>query len=267
MNIRIDTPDSPNRPPVAKAEPLNDEQYIYAPFDEEDAPTAPMQDDIARGIREEEEYVEENYPENVTGCADTTTAGDASAPDDFANNDLGACTGEIPDDFEDAEPAAGEEIDSEPEEEMVSKEEYDALADRYNRLMSDWDNYRRRTAEDIELAKKNANMNMATAIIPTLDHFGFALQHAESMKEGNPGAAEMAKGFDAIYRALVDSLSREGLEVVNPAPGTPFDMNDHQAVETVPDTDIASDCVVRVIQTGYKFNGKSIRPALVAVAS
>lgn len=233
MDIRIDTPADH----CSTAEPLNDEQYIYAPFTDEEIAVDAEQDetpvdDIARGEELEHEYISETYPDAI----------DAEQTEEHAIED------------------------EQDEAETVPKEEYDAVLDRYNRLMADWENYRRRTADEIASSKANANRNVVESMIPTLDNFGFALSHAQSMGD-NPAAVEMAKGFEAIYRSLVDSLSREGLSVVNPAAGEPFDMNVHQAVEQVPGSEFPVDSIVRVLQVGYKFNDYVIRPALVAVAS
>lgn len=250
MDIRIDTPAGSH----PTAESLNDEQYIYAPFTDAGAAaasgeSAPRGDvaDIAAGETMEREYVEKTYPADVV--------------DEKAQNERHA---EDSDNVIDVS-ADEEEVVSDEAIEMVSKEEYDILQDRYNRLMADWDNYRRRTADEVASAKANANKNMAETLIPTLDNFGFALSHAQSM--GNdPAVAEMTRGFAAIYRSLVDGLSREGLEVVDPQSGCPFDMTCHQAVEQVLGSEFPPDTVVKVLQVGYKFNDYVIRPALVAVS-
>lgn len=248
MDIRIDTPSDERR----TAEPLNDEQYIYAPFSDEEISfddsvrmprpsTSAMDGDIEKGEELEREYVEETYPEAVA--------------------DTAADVEEVPD---------GDRVDDVPEEQgdtqqTVSREDYDALMERYNRLIADWDNYRRRSADETAKARANANRNMAETLIPTLDNFGYALNHAESMSSDS-AAAEMSKGFEAIYRSLIDSLSREGLEVVSPEAGEPFDMTVHQAVERVQGSEFPPDTVVKTVQAGYKFNDYTIRPALVAVS-
>lgn len=230
MDIRIERPDE-------SRDEITDDSYIYAPFATDSEPESDIDNDIRA--------VEETYD-----CYDAEGFSDAPVIDD-----------------EPYEEAEAENMDcGDEEEETVPKLEYDALMERYQRLVSDWDNYRRRTAEDIAQAKANANRNMAEALIPTFDHFGFALAHASQMVD-NPAAQEMSKGFEAIYRAMLDSLSREGLSVIDPVPGSAFDMNENQAVEQIPGTGMESESVVRVVQVGYKFNDYVIRPAMVAVAS
>lgn len=227
MDIRIERPNN-------VCDEITDENYIYAPF----------------GTDNESDITDIG---SDTQVADETYDYDCYDSEELSNIPV-------------IEDAPCEEVETGLEEDTVPKLEYDALMERYQRLISDWDNYRRRTAEDISQAKANANRNMAEALIPTFDHFGFALAHSSQMDD-NPAAQEMAKGFEAIYRAMLDSLSREGLSVIDPAPGSAFNMNENQAVEQVPDTGMESESIVRVVQVGYKFNDYIIRPAMVAVAS
>lgn len=153
-----------------------------------------------------------------------------------------------------------EKVNEEPE--MVSKEEYDLLQSRYDQLMRDWDNYRKRTANEVAAAKATANKNLFKALLPTFDNFERALAMAPS----DPVVADVVKGFVAINRSLEAQLAREGLVKISPEIGSAFDMNEQQAVDRRTDTDFAPDSVVDVLQAGYKQNGVVIRPALVAVS-
>lgn len=247
INIAIQDP--------RKEEPT-DEEFIYAPFAHSE------EDD---GAEDTPEVIEATIEEEQN--ADKATEDIPASPQAYITPDGNiVMSGE-----ENLDPELAEETDATLQEELVEeetvpKEEYDLLKDRYERLMSDWENYRRRSAEEVANAKASANKNLAEALIPTFDHFGYALSHARSMGD-NPAAAEMAKGFEAIYRAMLDQLGREGLEVIAPAMGTPLDMMENQAIERREVEGAAPDTIAEVKQVGYKFNGYVIRPALVVVAS
>lgn len=161
---------------------------------------------------------------------------------------------------------ASDDVDDDTSEndEFVSRDEYDALLDRYNRMMHDWDSYRTRTTADIEHAKDTANANLVEALLPTLDNFDRAIQHAQSVESEETSG--IISGFQAIQRSMISALEREGVVMLSPL-GEPFDMNKHQAVERVETSEVPSDTVVKVLQPGYELRGKLIRPAIVSVSA
>lgn len=161
-------------------------------------------------------------------------------------------------DNSEAEPAANDVP-------MVPLEDYKKLEDRYDKLMADWDNYRKRSANEVKAAKASANKNLIETLIPTLDNFRLAATHVETQGM-EPAAKGTIDGFIAIYRTVMTALEREGLKVIDPAVGSAFDMNEHQAVGKQADTDMQPDTIVGVVQVGYEFNGTVIRPAMVTVS-
>ena len=136
------------------------------------------------------------------------------------------------------------------------------MSDRYDKLKNDWNNYRRRTEETLELEKANASKELVREILPALDDFELAITHAQQA-----GASEdLVSGMYGIYKKLVTSLARKGVEQVR-GKGAAFDINTQQAVERREDTDLDPDMVAEVFQTGYVMNGTVLRPALVAVTA
>lgn len=152
------------------------------------------------------------------------------------------------------------------EEQKVPLADYKMLEQRLEQLMSDWDNYRKRTANDIKVAQENANINLVETLLPTLDNFRLAVSHidAQNMDETTKG---IISGFVAINRSLMASLGKEGLTVIEPAIGDKFDMNIHQAVQKVSNPELEPDSVAAVIQVGYMFKNKVIRPAMICVSA
>lgn len=140
------------------------------------------------------------------------------------------------------------------------KEKYNELNDKYLRLFSEFDNYRKRTAkEKIELSK-TASESIMVDLLPILDDFERALQTMEN-KETDANY----EGVVLIYNKFKRTLEQKGLEEIN-AKDAVFDTDEHEALTNVPVTDEAQKGkVLDVIQKGYKLNGKVIRYARVVV--
>lgn len=140
------------------------------------------------------------------------------------------------------------------------KEKYDELNDKYLRLFSEFDNYRKRTAkEKIELSK-TASESIMVDLLPVLDDFERALQTMEN-KETDANY----EGVLLIYNKFKRTLEQKGLEEIN-AKEAVFDTDEHEALTNVPVTDEnLKGRVLDVIQKGYKLNGKVIRYARVVV--
>ena len=139
-------------------------------------------------------------------------------------------------------------------------EKYDELNDKYLRLFSEFDNYRKRTAkEKIELSK-TASESIMVDLLPILDDFERALQTME-----NKDTDANYEGVLLIYNKFKRTLEQKGLEEINAKDAT-VDTDEHEALTNVPVTDESQKGkVLDVIQKGYKLNGKVIRYARVVV--
>src|SRR5256885_842611 len=73
------------------------------------------------------------------------------------------------------------------------------------------------------------------------------------------------RGFELIYKQLMDNLAKLGGKRIDPA-GQPFDPHQHQAVDRAESTDKPDGTVLQVFQPGYVFGGRVLRPAMVRVA-
>ena len=128
------------------------------------------------------------------------------------------------------------------------------------RRQADFDNYRKRIEKERGEDSKRYTARMVEALIPIIDGFEHALAaHREAAYEN------YRKGFELIYKQLLDNLTKLGVERVEPV-GQPFDPHLHQAVEST-ETDEAEDgTILQVYQPGYVFHGRVLRPAMVRVA-
>lgn len=151
------------------------------------------------------------------------------------------------------------------EEDTVSKETHDALNDKYLRLFSEFDNFRKRTLkEKIELSK-TASEEVITALLPVLDDFERAIVALENLDQG--GIKETLEGILLIYNKLLKTLQQKGLQEVEALHQT-FDTDFHEAITNIPASKPElKGKVVDVVQKGYQLNGKVIRFAKVVVAN
>ena len=155
------------------------------------------------------------------------------------------------------------EVEEEPSEDeiAIAKAEAAAMKDKYLRLQAEWDNFRKRTAEQAEDQRVRATERLMGDILPVLDDFERAIAHADT--NGEQGLLD---GVKAISTKLGNVLEKHGLVTIDPA-GEAFDALQHQAVSTVEDTTVPDETVAQVYQKGYRLGVKVIRPAMVVISS
>lgn len=144
-------------------------------------------------------------------------------------------------------------------EELESKVAKDR--DDYIRLMAEFDNFRRRTAQEKLEIVSMASTETIKGMLPVLDDCERALQVL-----GQSDDSDAAKeGTELIYHKLMSYLQSKGLAVIN-AIGETFDTDLHEAVAQFPvQEEDKKGKVFDVVQTGYTLNGKVIRYAKVVV--
>ena len=148
-----------------------------------------------------------------------------------------------------------------PEEKKDPKDEKIAeLTERLQRLMAEFDNYRKRTEKE-KLAQYDLGVSGTVAkLLPMVDSFDRGLA---SVKDSDPESPVVA-GMDLIYKQLQKALSEIGVEPMN-AEGKEFDPNFHNAVLQVENEDLESGTVAAELIKGYLYKGRVIRPATVSV--
>jgi molecular chaperone GrpE len=128
------------------------------------------------------------------------------------------------------------------------------------RRQADFDNYRKRIEKERFEDSKRATARVIEGLIPVIDGFEHALAaHREAEYES------YRKGFELIYKQLLDNLTKLGAERIDPL-GKPFDPHLHQAVDRAETTEHADGTIMQVFQPGYVFHGRVLRPAMVRVA-
>ena len=148
-------------------------------------------------------------------------------------------------------------------EKKVAEMEAKAAKDKddYIRLMAEFDNYRRRTAQEKLEIVSMASVETIKGLLPVLDDCERALQ---VLKDSDDSDAAK-EGTELIYNKLMTYLKSKGLAVID-ALGQPFDTDLHEAVAQFPvQEEEKKGKVFDVVQTGYTLNGKVIRFAKVVV--
>ena len=141
------------------------------------------------------------------------------------------------------------------------QEKYDDLNDKYMRLYSEFDNYRKRTAKERIELQKNASREVILDILPVVDDLERAIQSFEE----HHLSEEAKKGIELIYNKLTTILGQKGLKEIEAREKT-FDTDFHEAITNIPAPSKAmKGKIVDVVQKGYTLNGKVIRYAKVVV--
>ena len=138
--------------------------------------------------------------------------------------------------------------------------ELDDLRQTLLRRQADFENYRKRIEKERADDHKRATGRVVEGLIPIIDGFEHALAaHRESEYEN------YRKGFELIYKQLLDNVARLGVERLDPT-GKPFDPHLHQAMDRTETEDHEDGTVLQTFQPGYLFHGRVLRPAMVRVA-
>jgi molecular chaperone GrpE len=138
------------------------------------------------------------------------------------------------------------------------------LNDKYLRLYSEFDNYRKRTIkEKIELSKR-ASTDIILTILPVLDDFERAINAFEISTESTDA---LKHGIILIFGKFINILSQQGLQQMKTI-GEEFNTDFHEAITNIPASNPEQKGkVVDEIEKGYMLNGKVIRYAKVGVAN
>ena len=130
------------------------------------------------------------------------------------------------------------------------------------RAKAEVDNIRRRSAQDVDKARKFALEKFATEMLVSVDNLERALQNVDKEDDNNKGIIE---GLELTLQGLIASLEKFGVKGVDPQ-DQPFNPEFHQAMSMQVVEGVAPNTVIAVMQKGYELNGRLIRPAMVMVS-
>jgi len=191
---------------------------------------------------------------------DQTAADEASALDEAVVLDI-----EPPDDRVAALEAALAEKERLLEESFArgreTMERLQELNERLLRQAADFDNMRKRAAREKEDLQRFAIEKLLKELVPVLDNFDRALEHAQAGAD----LESFAQGIAMTRRTFEETLGRFGVKGFT-AVGEAFDPRFHEAMEQVESAEHAANVVVREMVRGYLLHDRLIRPALVSVS-
>ncbi len=137
------------------------------------------------------------------------------------------------------------------------------LNDKYLRLYSEFDNYRKRTIKEKSDIIKSGGEDVFKIIIPILDDFERAIKANETITDATP----VKDGMQLIYNKLKLSCTQKGLQAMENI-GNPFDADTMEALAHIPaPTEDLKNKVVDEMEKGYKLGDKVIRFAKVVVGN
>jgi molecular chaperone GrpE len=132
----------------------------------------------------------------------------------------------------------------------------------WKRTQADLVNYRKRVERDAVETRRTAAGQAAARWFPVLDDFERALKDRREAQ--NP--EQWAEGVEMIYRKWITALEAEGITPIDPAEGTEFDPNVHEAVTRELHPDREDGEILEVVHRGYRMGDRVLRPAQVRVA-
>ncbi len=137
------------------------------------------------------------------------------------------------------------------------------LNDKYLRLYSEFDNYRKRMIKEKSDIIRSAGEDVFKAFIPTIDDFERAIKANETIHDAEP----IKEGMKLIYTKLISTAKSKGLEPMD-VTGQTFDADIMEAIAHIPaPTDDLKGKVVDDVEKGYKLGEKVIRFAKVVVGN
>jgi molecular chaperone GrpE len=145
------------------------------------------------------------------------------------------------------------------EEEL--QEKLDAANDKYLRLYSEFDNYRRRTIKERLELSKTASVDVIVDLLPVLDDFERAIKSSEESTD----CEAVKEGVKLIYNKMKSGLEKKGLKPIE-AIGSGFDTDFHEAITQIPaPSEKEKGKVIDEIERGYLLNDKVIRFSKVVI--
>jgi molecular chaperone GrpE len=155
---------------------------------------------------------------------------------------------------------AGEEQRPVDPELQAARDEVQANFARYQRLAADFENYKRRTRQDLADRTQYANEELIRKLLPILDNLRRALDHAPEGIDRNWFA-----GLRLVVRQFEDTLQAQGVSAI-PAVGEKFDPSQHEAIAREETDEHEEGTIVEEMQPGYRLHERVLRPTLVKVA-
>lgn len=141
------------------------------------------------------------------------------------------------------------------------QEKFEQLNNQYLRLAADFDNYRKRQAQERESLLKYGAENTLKLILPVLDTYARGKKACEEIED----CTKLKENYEVIFKQLFDALDKAGMKKIETI-GKEFNPNIHEAVMQTPTSEHPDNTIVDELQAGYMLADRVLRAAMVNVA-
>ena len=142
---------------------------------------------------------------------------------------------------------------------MVPKQDYDDLDDRYKRILAEFENFKKRSSKEREGMYNSVLSDVVEVILPVLDN----LENAAKVETEDENYKQ---GVELVLKQFKDVLKSKGIEEIE-AVGNTFDPELHEAVGSIQDDNLGEKEIAQEYRKGYKIGSKVIRHSMVVVAN
>ena len=143
--------------------------------------------------------------------------------------------------------------------EVVPKQDYDELDDRYKRILAEFENFKKRSGKEREGLYNSILSDVVEVMLPVLDN----LENAAKVETQDE---EYKKGVELVLKQFKDVLSSKGIEEIKTV-GETFDPELHEAVSSIQDENLGEKEIAQEYRKGYKIGNRVIRHSMVVVAN
>ena len=153
-----------------------------------------------------------------------------------------------------------EEVQDETQkQEMVLKQDYDELDDRYKRVHAEFENYKKRSQKERETLYSSVLSDAISAMLPVVDN----LENAAKVETED---ANYKQGVELVLKQFTDVFNSVGVKEIE-CEGKTFDPELHEAVSSIQDETLGEKEIKEVYRKGYQIGNRVIRHAMVVVAN
>lgn len=149
--------------------------------------------------------------------------------------------------------------ETEEHQDMVPKQDYDELDDRYKRILAEFENFKKRSGKEREGLYNSILSDVVEVILPVLDNLENAMK-VETQDE------EYKKGIELVLKQFQEVLASKGVVEIK-AVGETFDPELHEAVSSIQDENLGEKEIAQEYRKGYKIGNRVIRHSMVVVAN
>ena len=142
---------------------------------------------------------------------------------------------------------------------MVPKEDYDELDERYKRILAEFENFKKRSSKEREGLYNSILSDVIEVILPVVDNLENAVK-AETNDEN------YKQGVELVLKQFKDVLKSKGIEEIKTI-GETFDPELHEAVSSIQDENLGEKEIAVEYRKGYKIGNRVIRHSMVVVAN